>query len=532
MKKLFTFTSETWLLIFITLFAVMIRFWQLNTLPAALNRDEAALGYNAWLLQTTGKDEWGMHWPVALKSFGDYKLPGYPLATIISFTIFGRSDWSVRFPAALAGSLLPLAIWWLTKQLGWNRSSRILVAALVAGLPFAIFYSRMAFEANVALTLVVISLGWLLFALQAPHPTQFNKGLLIATIGWFLAIFTYNTPLLLTPFVIVGLLLWLGKYNWQRAIIACLALGLVMGLGFSQLWQLSQHKAGITIFSDPTIESQIVDRYLSLTGWQQKIFGSRWWVYGTKISQNFIASWSPQFLVTHGGSHPWHNVPGTAHLTWFVYVFGIIGTIHQSFFAFKTLFTRQKVINQATQNFLWFLMIAALAPAVVTVDAPHATRSLLFMLLLTLMSIPGAQFFLQAIRQYHVSLSKIVTFCLLIWASQGTYHYLNTYFNRYPQTQDMFQPGLATILPPLSNTTKPIIVAGDGYTYISLAWYQPIQPTDFLATIERHPIDTIGFAAGKKVGNYTIRPDFKTPDADQSILLEWRDHAWRIREQL
>jgi hypothetical protein len=63
-------------LVLITLLAFSVRFILSDSLPAALNRDEAAIGYNAMLLSQTGLDEWGRSWPLALESFGGYKLPG------------------------------------------------------------------------------------------------------------------------------------------------------------------------------------------------------------------------------------------------------------------------------------------------------------------------------------------------------------------------------------------------------------------------------------------------------------------------
>ena len=73
------------LLSLIVLLGAALRLFQLGSIPAILNRDEAALAYNGYLLSQTGKDEWGKIWPPTLESFGDYKLPGYPLILAILF---------------------------------------------------------------------------------------------------------------------------------------------------------------------------------------------------------------------------------------------------------------------------------------------------------------------------------------------------------------------------------------------------------------------------------------------------------------
>src|SRR3990172_6192442 len=92
-----------WLIIGV---AFLQRFWQVGQLPATLNRDEAAVAYNAFLLSETGKDEWGRSWPVALESFGDYKLPGYSLVLMPFFKLLGLNDWVVRLPSVIAGTVL------------------------------------------------------------------------------------------------------------------------------------------------------------------------------------------------------------------------------------------------------------------------------------------------------------------------------------------------------------------------------------------------------------------------------------------
>ena len=46
-------------LLVILLLALVIRVWNLNTIPPHLTPDEAALGYNAYSILKTGKDEYG-----------------------------------------------------------------------------------------------------------------------------------------------------------------------------------------------------------------------------------------------------------------------------------------------------------------------------------------------------------------------------------------------------------------------------------------------------------------------------------------
>ena len=61
-------------LILCILLGGVLRLMKFPAVPGGLNRDEAALGYNAFSLLETGKDEWGKQWPIVFRSFGDYKL--------------------------------------------------------------------------------------------------------------------------------------------------------------------------------------------------------------------------------------------------------------------------------------------------------------------------------------------------------------------------------------------------------------------------------------------------------------------------
>lgn len=522
--------TKEWLqLLVVTLLALVVRTVQLQTLPAALNRDEAALGYNAWLLQTEGVDEWGQPWPIALRSFGDYKLPGYPLLTILSFTLVGRSDAAVRLPSALAGSLLPLAVWYLLLQPQFSRRARLLAAWLLAVAPFSLFYSRIGFEASVGLTLLVLVVA---LCIKAQSLKKLNWQLLLLIAGLLLAgIFTYNTPLLLAPFLLLGLGIYGVGRQWRPVLLTGLAVVLPMLLGGVMLWQLSSQKAGISIFTDPTITTQIAERYTAAQTLPERLVASRWLVYSRLIIKNVLASWSPVFLVTHGGSHPWHSIPQAAHLTWFSYGLGLVGVLATVVTAVLRFYHRQNwSLKHRSQLLLLWLFIAGLAPAVITVDAPHATRSLLFLTLWVVFAALGTDQVLSWIEHHKPKLLRSAQLVLISWAICCSVRYLYLYFVRYPSTQAMFQPGLAQTLPALANSTKPILVAGDGYTYISLAWYQPIMPSEFLKTIKRHPVDTIGFAAGKTVGNYTIRPDFTAPDATQAGLLFWDGTSWQTAQ--
>ena len=67
-KKLIILTTITFL-------GFILRIYRLDVRPLGFTWDEAALGYNAFSLLQTGRDEHARRLPIIFKSFGDYK-PG------------------------------------------------------------------------------------------------------------------------------------------------------------------------------------------------------------------------------------------------------------------------------------------------------------------------------------------------------------------------------------------------------------------------------------------------------------------------
>ena len=112
------------LLIIIVGIGFCLRFINLGTIPNGLYQDETAIGFNAYSILHTHKDEYGVTFPVYFKSFGDQKLPAYIYATSVSIRTFGLNAFAVRFPSALAGSLMVLVLYLLVAKITKNQIGR------------------------------------------------------------------------------------------------------------------------------------------------------------------------------------------------------------------------------------------------------------------------------------------------------------------------------------------------------------------------------------------------------------------------
>ena len=95
-------------LFIILLLAGCLRFWQLSRVPVSLDWDDVSVGYNAYSILKTGKDEFGNFLPPAIRSLDDYKPAMYTYFSVPSIAIFGLNSFAVRFPNALFGTLTVL----------------------------------------------------------------------------------------------------------------------------------------------------------------------------------------------------------------------------------------------------------------------------------------------------------------------------------------------------------------------------------------------------------------------------------------
>lgn len=88
-----------YVLITIVICAFLVRIYSLNNNPAGLFCDEAAIGFNAYSVLTTGRDEHGAWFPFFFQSFGTYRTPVPIYSNVPFILIFGLNEFSVRLSA-------------------------------------------------------------------------------------------------------------------------------------------------------------------------------------------------------------------------------------------------------------------------------------------------------------------------------------------------------------------------------------------------------------------------------------------------
>jgi 4-amino-4-deoxy-L-arabinose transferase-like glycosyltransferase len=173
----------------------------LGDIPAGLTNDEAGVGWDAYSILYTGKDQWNQFLPMHFIAFGDYPAPLLRYITIPSISAFGLNAFATRFPSALFGLFSVGVIFLLARKL-FNEKVGVLTALLMAVSPWAVGLSRVTIEPNVAMCIFMLGL---LFYFAGLKSIRF---LYLSAFTFALVLYTYSAYVLFLPLVAIVLLAW------------------------------------------------------------------------------------------------------------------------------------------------------------------------------------------------------------------------------------------------------------------------------------------------------------------------------------
>jgi 4-amino-4-deoxy-L-arabinose transferase-like glycosyltransferase len=207
-------TKVLGMILVVFIFALVVRFWRLSDYPVSLSMDEASVGYNAYSILKTARDEFGELLPLAFKSVGDYKPPVDIYLTVPSISIFGLNEFAVRFHVALIGALSSLLFIYFIRSLGLSWLAAIMTGLWVALVPWHLHFSRGSFAGLNAMIITV--LGTWLFIKWTKKKQKF---LLIGSgMAFSFAVWGYHAERIFIPLLVVSLFyIFKSRINFARA---------------------------------------------------------------------------------------------------------------------------------------------------------------------------------------------------------------------------------------------------------------------------------------------------------------------------
>ncbi len=208
-----------WLAI-IVLAGALVRFPALGTVPPGMHIDENSSGYDAYSILLTGRDQYGVSYPVFFEALGNWSSGIHIYLSVPVTMLFGFGKTQTRLPYPFFGIASIIMAGCLGQVLYGSREG-LLAAALVAISPWDILASRTADAQSILLT-VLIPLGLcLLISGARGRPGRLKAGLVIMA----LSLYGYGTARFFVPLLVIGFLA-IYRHQLQRNRRA-LALGLV-----------------------------------------------------------------------------------------------------------------------------------------------------------------------------------------------------------------------------------------------------------------------------------------------------------------
>ena len=511
MNKIFNYK---YLLVIILTLAVFLRFYQLGINPPSLTWDEAAWGYNAYSLGIDGRDEFGRFLSHDyLESFGDFKPPMYAYLDVIPVKIFGLNEFATRFPSALFGVLTVLLTYFLVKRIfPKNHKSSIInhnsekialfSAFFLAISPWHILLSRAAFEANVATFFIITGVWAFLAGVQAPAVSESRTDerwyLIISSISFALSMYTFNTPRIVTPLLV--LLLVVAFRNRLPVLKKEAAVAFVLGLlifvpifGFLLSPQAGLRFKEVNIFSDvnviKTSNQEIANDNNAI--WS-KLIHNRRVLYSIEYVKHYFDNLSPNFLFVRGDGNPKFSTQDVGQM----YIWDIL------FFVGGVMFLIRKKGGNWWLIPLWLLI--GIIPAATARETPHALRIETTLPTFQILAAYGFFQLVDRIKKY----KKIIVFGLFALLFLNFVYFYHNYFNHYPyeysgEWQYGYKESINYVKSVEKNYDYVQVTNALGRPYIYYLFYTKTDPDIFrkTSTVER---DAFGFVTVKSFGKYVF----------------------------
>jgi len=491
--------------------SALLRLYQISVYPSGLNADEAALGYNAYSLIQTGRDEHGNVWPINFESFGDFKPALYGYVLIPFIKIFGLTEFAVRLPSALIGIIAVVLMYFLTKEIyltsdpspklgeGNERGEvlGLLSALLLAISPWHIHFSRGAWEVNLATTLLMA--GVLAFLIWLRNPKL--RFLLTVTVTFVLSMYAYQSTRVTAPLLGLGLFVFYYK-NFMRLprqiiITAVVTIVLVLPLVITLVTSGAASRfSGVGLLADEGPLNRVKEQrghYENPSNIFSRILHNRPVIYSIQFVDNYTRHFSGDFLFVNGDPIQRNKVPETGLFYITDAVFLLLGV----YCLIRTSRVKTKV--------LWLWVLVAPVAAGLTFQSPHALRAQALVIPLTIIISAGIVF----LKEYPFRWKRILLFLVLTVYLYQFSRYLHQYYVHYPQAYPAaweygFKDLVSYVESVQSNYKRILVTTKYDQPYILFLFYLKYPPQLFQGNHQLTVRDKFNFSTVNNFDKYTF----------------------------
>jgi hypothetical protein len=328
----------------ILVLAGVLRMQRLGDLPPGFFCDEAGLGYNAYSILETGRDENGVFLPLFVWSFRtSYKNPVFIYSAVLPVALFGLNEAAVRLTSAVYGTATVLMMFFLGRAL-MGPWVGLLAAAFLAVCPWHLHFSRIAFE------LITFPFFFVAGATCLVGYTRGRRLLPLAAVLLGICLYTYAIAKLFVFLFLAGFVaFFFGTLRRRRresivavALLAATSMPVVL-FDVTHAARAGQYFSANTILEPGQAVQEVARRFFD----------------------NYTTFLSSEFLFVQGDWIRRHAVRNHGELYPFLAPFLIIGLVVAGCRSDRTM-----------RLPLWWLLLYPIAPALMT-EIPSASRGII-----------------------------------------------------------------------------------------------------------------------------------------------------------
>jgi len=483
----------------ILLLAVFLRLYRLDQVPPSPSLDEVSIGWNAYSISETGKDEYGTCLPILLRAYDDWRPALYVYLVIPFVNLLGLSAVAVRLPSVLLSLITIITTFFLVQELFGKRWLSLTATFLLAISPWHIYLSRLGHEVNAGLTFSVLAIFFFLRFINKKKIIF----LISSAIFFALSFYTYQSQKIFGPLIILALGLIFRKQLWklkkEMVIAGLIGLFLLIPIIKASLNPEAMIRfQGTSIF---TSQQEVYQRAANRVAhdYQQGnilglIFDNRRVAMGLTVLQAYFSHFNPTWLFFNSGAED-HKIPSLGLFYLWELPLLLIGGYQLA----MGRFSRQNKLL----IFSW-LFIAPLAASFST-GAPHAMRTFIVLPIPQILVALGAMALIKKMK-----LKSWQTFLMIILLIFSLAFLLHNYFVNFPFEQsDSFQYPLVQAIDyvlEVEDQYQKIVFSNQDHGYQSYMFFLFFSHYDPKEYLSQGGTISGGYEETHRIGKYEFRP--------------------------
>jgi len=475
------------ILFLIVLLGAVLRIYRLDEVPVGFHIDEAQVGYNAYSLWKTGRDETGKYLPAHLTLWKVDRPLGISYLTIPGVMLFGLNEFGTRIPTAIIGTLTIILIYLLTLQILKNRRIALVTSFFFSISPWHIILSRATSEAIGSLFFYILGTYFCFKAINK------NKKLLVfwGYLAFAVSFFFYHSTRITVPFILIffSLITFIKNRKLSLIFISFLIIYLIFPLTLFSKTSIDRFKL-VSIFNagdaSLVLQEQIREDGVNLNALTSRIFHNKPVNFSLSILENFASYFSYSFLIFHGGLPIRYNVPNMG----LIYLFELPILI----WGVYALFKKKIGIRNIIFILLW-IFLGALPASLTVEESPNINRALFMLPAIQWLTALGFLEFVE-LNKYFKKLKMIIFLIFtgfIIWNGGYFWHQYTVHsFTHKPWFRFYEMKELVSFITNNKAKYKTIYLTFNATEpYIYFLFYNKIDPAQLQQTIKEKGLDYI-----------------------------------------